>query len=151
VSAPLPPPDLASRTPQLVMVPAGSVMHRFYTAKAKYDPIFFDSSREGRLNSLDGSYGVLYAAREPAGAFAETFLRTPGRTLIDMDRLRRKTPSAHTYTYRRADRSRFCQRSYSLCHSAVSLQTTAGERFGASLPRSAASASWKSPVEMPRR
>jgi len=36
----------------------------------------------------------------------------------------RKTPSAHTYTYRRADRSRFCQRSYSLCHSVVSLETT---------------------------
>src|SRR6266536_2683857 len=53
----------------------------------------------------------------------------------------RKTPSAHTYTYRRADRSRFCQRSYSPCHAAVSLEITAGDRFGASLPRSAASAS----------
>src|SRR3954471_2051452 len=28
---------------------------------------------------------------------------------------------------------------------------TAGDRFGASLPRSAARASWKSPVETPRR
>jgi len=32
----------------------------------------------------------------------------------------RKTPSAHTYTYRRADKSRPCQRSYSRYHSAVS-------------------------------
>lgn len=57
----------------------------------------------------------------------------------------------HTYTYRRADRSRLCQRSYSPCHSAVSRDTTAGDRFGASLPSKAVSASWKSLVEMPRR
>ncbi|RXT37484.1 hypothetical protein B5V01_29170 [Mesorhizobium erdmanii] len=29
----------------------------------------------------NASYGVLYAARETSGAFAETFLRAPGRTL----------------------------------------------------------------------
>jgi len=44
----------------------------------------------GRFNAPDGSYGVLYAAKEPAGAFAETFLRTPGRTLIDLDLIHRK-------------------------------------------------------------
>src|SRR5664279_1887905 len=63
----------------------------------------------------------------------------------------RNTPSAHTYRYRRADKSRFCQCPYSPCHSAVSREITAGDRFGASLPNSAAKASWKSPVEMPRR
>ncbi len=62
---------------------AGTVVHRFYSAG--YEPIFFDSSRMGRLNAPDGSYGVLYTAREAAGAFAETFLRTPGRRLIDSD------------------------------------------------------------------
>jgi hypothetical protein len=36
-------------------------------------------------------------------------------------------------------------------YAAVSRAITDGERFGASLPSSAASASWKSPVEMPRR
>jgi hypothetical protein len=41
--------------------------------------------------------------------------------------------------------------SYSLSQAEVSRVITDGERFGASLPRSAASASWKSPVEMPRR
>lgn len=55
------------------------------------------------------------------------------------------------HTYRRADRSRCCQRSYSLCHSDVSREITAGDKFGASLPSKAPSASWKSPVEMPRR
>jgi hypothetical protein len=66
----------------------GTILHRFYNAE--YKPIFFDTSRLSRLNSPDGSYGVLYAAREALGAFAETFLRRPGRTLIDPGLLRRK-------------------------------------------------------------
>ncbi len=70
------------------ILPAGTVVHRFYSAG--YEPIFFDSSRTGRLNAPDGRYGVLYTAREAAGAFAETFLRTPGRRLIDSDLLRLK-------------------------------------------------------------
>ena len=88
MSAPLPPSDLARRRPRLDRLPRGTVVHRFYTAG--YDPVFFDSSRLGRLNAPDGSYGVLYAAREVYGAFAETFLRVPGRTLIDAGLLRRK-------------------------------------------------------------
>ena len=47
-----------------------------------------ESALLGRLNAPDGSYGVLYVAQKPFGAFAETFLRTPGRTLIDADLLR---------------------------------------------------------------
>ncbi|MER9056945.1 RES domain-containing protein [Mesorhizobium sp. M0910] len=58
-------------------LPAGQEVHRFYTAK--WEPIFFDRSTEGRFNAPDASYGVLYAARKTNGAFAETFLRTPGR------------------------------------------------------------------------
>ena len=88
MSAPLPPSDLASRDPDLVTLPAGAIMHRFYTGG--YEPIFFDLGPSGRLNAPDGSYGVLYCAKEPSGAFAETFLRTPGRRLIDADLLRRK-------------------------------------------------------------
>jgi len=88
VSAPLPPEDLASRRPRLVRLRKGAVLHRFYPAE--YEPIFFDSSQLGRFNSPDGSYGVLYTAREAYGAFAETFLRQPGRTLIDAGLLRRK-------------------------------------------------------------
>ncbi len=88
MSAPLPPADLASRDPKLVMLPAGTIVHRFYTAEN--EPIFFDSGLSGRLNAPDGSYGVLYCAEETSGAFAETFLRTPGRRLIDAEFLSRK-------------------------------------------------------------
>ncbi len=88
MSGPLPPPDLSLRQPELVKLPAGADLHRFYTAN--WAPIFFDTSTAGRFNAPDASHGVLYAARTIAGAFAETFLRTPGRTLIDSDLLRRK-------------------------------------------------------------
>ncbi|TIL25473.1 RES family NAD+ phosphorylase [Mesorhizobium sp.] len=88
MSAPLPPADIARREPELIIVAAGTSIHRFFTAK--YDPIYFDKSRDGRLNAPDASYGVLYAARDATGAFAETFLRRPGRTLLDLDLLRQK-------------------------------------------------------------
>lgn len=88
MSGPLPPADLTSRLPEVVELPAGQAIHRFYTSR--WDPIFFDRSLDGRFNAPDGSYGVLYAAEEIHGAFAETFLRTPGRTLIDTDLLKRK-------------------------------------------------------------
>jgi hypothetical protein len=88
VRGPLPPADLDRRLPELVKLPAGQEVHRFYTAK--WEPIFFDRSTEGRFNAPDASYGVLYTAKETNGAFAETFLRTPGRTLIDADLLKRK-------------------------------------------------------------
>ena len=80
---PLPPANLDGRAPNLIHLPAGEVLHRFYTRRL--DPIFFDHSRDGRLNAPDGGYGVLYAAQSVAGAFAETFLRVPGRTLIPTD------------------------------------------------------------------
>jgi hypothetical protein len=72
----------------LIEITAGEKLYRFYTAL--WEPIFFDRSKTGRFNAPDGSYGVLYAAKTPAGAFAETFLRTPGRTLIDLELLHRK-------------------------------------------------------------
>jgi hypothetical protein len=88
VSAPRPPEDLAQRDPLIVERPAGALLHRFYTAA--YEPIFFDRGRTGRFNAPDDSYGVLYAAMSPAGAFVETFLREPGRTLLPADLLARK-------------------------------------------------------------
>ncbi len=88
MSGPLPPPDLNSRQPELVEIPKGTVIHRFYSAA--YDPIYFDKSQQGRFNLPDETYGVLYTAENPAEAFAETFPRTPGRTLIDGDLLDRK-------------------------------------------------------------
>ena len=88
MSGPPPPPDLHRRSPDILDVPAGSKLHRFYTAA--YDPIYFDRSKSGRFNAPDGSSAVLYCAMNVAGAFAETFLRTPGRTLIDPGFLRKK-------------------------------------------------------------
>jgi hypothetical protein len=64
------------------------IVERFFGAI--HDPIYFDRSRKGRMNAPDGSYGVLYAAKGVRGAFAETFLRTPGRKLLPLDFLREK-------------------------------------------------------------
>lgn len=85
MSAPEPPTDLASRTLPLVSVSAGTALHRFHTAKSgtkTLGPVFFDTGLGGRLNAPDGTYGVLYVADKPPGAFAESFLRTPGATLL---------------------------------------------------------------------
>jgi len=81
VTAPLPPADLDSRTPALVSLDVGETLHRFYAGA--FEPIYFDRSTLGRFNAPDGRYGVLYCAAQAAGALAETFLRTPGRRLID--------------------------------------------------------------------
>lgn len=83
MSGPLPPPDLNRRKPRLVELPPGTVFHRFY--QLSFEPIYFDPSLQGRFNAPDGSYGVLYGARTIDGAFAETFLRQPGRTLLFAD------------------------------------------------------------------
>jgi len=81
VSLPMPPADLPTRKPALVTIAAGAELHRFHTAS--FDPIFFDRSDLGRFNAPDASYGVLYCAETDAGALAETFLRTPGRRMVD--------------------------------------------------------------------
>jgi hypothetical protein len=83
VSAPAPPLDLRRRDPHVVEISVGVAIHRFYATR--FEPIFFDRSRTGRLNAPDGTYGVLHAAAAPAGAFVETFLREPGRTLLASD------------------------------------------------------------------
>jgi hypothetical protein len=88
LSPPLPPADFASRKPEIVSISAGMVMHRFYTSA--FEPVYFDKSDLGRFNAPNASYGVLYAAKKMQGAFAETFLRTPGNTLIDGGFLKRK-------------------------------------------------------------
>jgi hypothetical protein len=78
---PAPPADLDGRTPLVVELAPGARLHRFY--KLAYAPIFYDPDKGGRLNAPDASYGVLYAAKAANGAFAETFLRSPGRRLLD--------------------------------------------------------------------
>lgn len=66
----------------------GAILERFFTIG--FDPIYFDRGKDGRLNAPDGSYGVLYAAGQVRGAFAETFLRTTGRRTIAMDLVKKK-------------------------------------------------------------
>lgn len=85
MTAPRPPGDIAGRNPLFVTLAAGKIVHRFYPVK--HDPIFFDRGDSGRFNAPDGAYGVLYVAKSPAGAFSETFLREPGRTLLAADLL----------------------------------------------------------------
>jgi hypothetical protein len=85
VTAPLPPPNIANRTPQLSKVAAGAILHRFYTDGR--EPIYFDTGTGGVFNAPDGAYGVLYAAATLNGALAETFLRQPGRQQIPNDLL----------------------------------------------------------------
>lgn len=93
MSGPPPPTDIASRTPRLATIDPGTILHRFWTLTDgvdRYDPIYYDRTLQGRLNAPDATYGVLYTARTPHGAFAETFLRTPGRRTVDPGLLARK-------------------------------------------------------------
>ncbi len=88
MSGPQPPSDIARRNPNWIDLPAGTIVFRFY--EAAYNPIHFDASPLGRLNAPDGAFGVLYVSAKEAGAFAETFLRTPGRRMVDPGLLSRK-------------------------------------------------------------
>ncbi len=85
---PLPPADLVRRNPLVTTLSRGSLLHRFHSKP--HAPIHFDRSQGGRFNAPDGQYGVLYAATAREGAFAETFLRVPGRTLISLELVKAK-------------------------------------------------------------
>ena len=88
MSAPLPPSNFERRQLRNVILKRGTRLHRFYPKDR--DPIYFDTSTLGRLNAPDARYGVLYAASAREGAFAETFLRDPGRTLLPADLIDQK-------------------------------------------------------------
>ena len=66
----------------------GDILHRFYGLNR--GPIYYDPGDGGRFNAPDGSYGVLYCAKTIRGAFAETFLRHPGRRLLPEDLITQK-------------------------------------------------------------
>jgi hypothetical protein len=93
---PWPPADIADRRPAIRTLRPGTDLHRFHAKP--YDPIHFDRSALGRLNAPDATYGVLYTAQSRHGAFAETFLREPGRTLLACDLLDGKAYSAVAIT-----------------------------------------------------
>ena len=88
MNAPLPPADIDSRVPEFTVLRKGVILERFFSAD--FDPIYFDRSKSGRLNAPDGSYGVLYAAQDLGGAFAETFLRNPGQTMLTTGQIAKK-------------------------------------------------------------
>lgn len=95
MTAPLPPADLETRQLGLLAVDPGMVLHRFYTRHdaagiCTYEPIYFDRGDGGRFNAPDASFGMLYAALNIGGAFAETFLRNAGATVLPLDLLARK-------------------------------------------------------------
>ena len=85
MSHPLPPVDLASRSLPIVRIKATwwRVYDTFYP-----DPIFFGRTGRNRYDApVDASgarpYGVLYVARDPHGAFVETFGHATGVRVID--------------------------------------------------------------------
>ncbi len=71
----------------------GAKLHRFYNSAN--DPVFFDRTDEGEraLNAPDVAAGVLYVAKHARGAFAESFLRSPGRRVVDPALLRERPMS----------------------------------------------------------
>lgn len=73
-------PDLKGKTVPIVEIPQGTTLYRSHSLR--YGPIFFGKKKLHRFDDPHGKYGVLYVAREPAGAFVETFLRFPAPTLI---------------------------------------------------------------------
>lgn len=78
---PLPPADLDSRSLPLEKISRGRVYKRLHPYDA--DAVYFNKTNDYRFNAPNEQYGVLYVAEELKGAFAETLLRHPGKTLID--------------------------------------------------------------------
>src|ERR1019366_3350570 len=78
------------------------------------------------FTSMSSSCQLCALSRTPTWKPMSSFLpsgvapiSTSMHSLWSSMRACRNTPSAHTYRYRRADKSRFCQCPYSPCHSAV--------------------------------
>ena len=85
---PMPPPDIDRRRPATRTLAIGTELHRSFSKR--HEPVYFDRSRDGRFNSPDATFGVMYLAEAREGAFAETFLREPGRTYVPLDLLNSK-------------------------------------------------------------
>jgi RES domain len=75
---PDPPSDLRLR--KLPIVEFGDVLHR--THRRDRTAVFFGRSGRNRFDDPQNEYGVLYAARDPYGAFIETFGQSTGNASI---------------------------------------------------------------------
>ncbi|HYH81466.1 MAG TPA: RES family NAD+ phosphorylase [Longimicrobium sp.] len=84
-AAPGPPPDLARRTLPLRVLEPGAPLWRVHDASR--DPVWFGPAActppRSRFDAPGGEFGVCYLALSPEAAFAETFLRNPGRRMLD--------------------------------------------------------------------
>ena len=77
----LPPADLDSRSLPLEKISRGRVYRRLHPYAR--NAIHYNGSNDYRFNAPNKQFTVLYVAEELKGAFAETLLRDPGKTLID--------------------------------------------------------------------
>jgi hypothetical protein len=62
----------------------------FRTHRIDRNPIHFGRTGQHRFDSPDGSYGVLYAGRDPYCAFIETFAKAAGTTTITTSELKNR-------------------------------------------------------------
>lgn len=89
------PPDLTNVALPLSYWRAGSCFLRIH--RCDLHPIFFspgpDTRPTGRFDSATGAFGVLYGAESFAGAFAETVLRNPARTIFGLGEIEAKCVS----------------------------------------------------------
>jgi len=82
---PAPPADLHTRRLPLQKLPPDTPLWRVHDDRR--DPIWFGpapgAGPHGRFDAGAAEFRVCYVALSPAAAFAETFLRNPGRRMLD--------------------------------------------------------------------
>jgi hypothetical protein len=81
---PEPPPDFYSRT--LPIATHGGSLFRTHLHTAV--PLYFGRTGRNRFDDPKGRYGVLYAARDPFGAFIETFGQETGNRTVSVGELK---------------------------------------------------------------
>ena len=83
---PLPPAGGYAGSLALTRIPKNRTWFRLY--RHPYAPLHFGTTRRARFDAARGEFGVLYVARQIAGAFVETLARGGVRT-ISQERLQR--------------------------------------------------------------
>lgn len=87
--APEPPPDLHQRPLSLRTLKAGAVLWRIHDQR--YGAVWFGPAPgrppANRFDAPGGEFRVCYTGLTPEASFAETFLRNPGRRLLDVSTL----------------------------------------------------------------
>ena len=83
---PLPPPGGYAGALAIARIPKERTWFRLY--RHSYSPLHFGTTRRARFDAARGEFGVLYAARQIAGAFVETLARG-GVRAVSQERLQR--------------------------------------------------------------